>query len=527
MTLFWLLVGLFAVVSTWAIATHRATTQLRRANARVSSGVSQTRAAQTPANILSVSKRDPEDTDDSEGPNVSAVVREALLELRNEELRLILDTVDQGFVTAQPDGLLMPERSAILRSWSGPLPPRVYIWDLVEKLDASAGGWMRLAWSQIFEGQMPEDVAIAQLPRRLTRGHQHWELSYHPVQKLGAIVRIVVVVTDVSLEVERQRAVAEQHDFSALVERFVSSRQAFLQVWSEMSVLVQQATRPDAQGSELLRALHTLKGSLRFVGVSGVADICHALEDGLQERPEQQLKEADAARLREAWATLESRMTPLLKGAQGTVQVTEREYERLRAAQHAPPAQLASAVRDFFAQPARDRLQEAKDYLVGVCTKLGKTPPVVELADHEVRLDPTRFAHFWTVFVHVLNNTADHGIEADAERTAAGKKLPARVKLQTTANNGRLAVEVIDDGPGIDWQRLADGARAQGLPHETHEQLVRALFSDSVSSKHTVTEFSGRGVGLAAVAEAVRELGGELQVESGRAGTTLRMVLPL
>lgn len=525
----WLALGLVCIVATWLAASRYTASKLSRASTLRPPPPVDLRPAEGRNGILNIAEQDSEDVDGGEEPNISAVVREALLELRNEELRLILDTVDQGFVTAQPDGLLRPERSAVLRAWVDALPERAYIWDLVGQLDASAQSWMKAGWHQIFQDVLPAQAAIGQLPRNLSRGRQHWELAYHPVMKREAIERIVVVVTDVSAEIERQRAAEEQHDFSALVERFVGSRKAFMQAWNEMSVLVQRATSPDARGAELLRGLHTLKGSLRFVGVKGVAALCHTLEDSLEERAEAYLKEEEAARLREAWGLLEARMKPLIRGALGTMEVAQGEYERLRDAveKRAPYQQLARLVQDLLSQSARDRLLEAKVYLVTACRKLGKTPPVVELVDHELRLDPTRFSRLWTVFVHVLNNTADHGIEADADRMAAGKDLPARVKLETSAQQGCLTIEVKDDGPGVNWRALAERARERGLPHETHEELVNALFSDSLSLKGSVTQFSGRGVGLAAVAEVVQDLAGDIQVESDRSGTTLRIRVPL
>jgi two-component system, chemotaxis family, sensor kinase CheA len=525
----WLAVGVASVLATWFLATRHATLKLRRASAALASAAEEMRPVERRSRILNVSEQDSDEVDAGDSANISAVVREALLELRNQELRLILDTVDQGFMTVQPDGMLRPERSAVLATWVDALPERAYIWDLVGKLDPSAQSWMKGAWHQIFMDVLPAEAAIAQLPRNLSRGHQHWELAYHPVRNRGAIDRIVVVLTDVSAEVEGQRAVAEQHDFSALVERFVISRTTFMQSWSEMSGLVQRATSPGARGPDLLRALHTLKGSLRFVGVKGVAALCHTLEDNIGERPESCLKEAEAAQLREAWGTLVARMNPLIRGASGTMELAQGEYERLRDAidQRAPYQQLARLVRGLLSHSARDRLLEAKDYLVAACRKLGKTPPDVELVDHALRLDPTRFSRLWTVFVHVLNNTADHGIEPDAERLAAGKELPARIKIETTSSAGWLVIEVTDDGPGIDWTALAERARQRGLPHETHEDLVRALFSDSLSLKGSVSQFSGRGVGLAAIAEVVQDLAGEIQVESSGSGTTVRIRVPL
>ncbi len=75
-------------------------------------------------------------------------------------------------------------------------------------------------------------------------------------------------------------------------------------------------------------------------------------------------------------------------------------------------------------------------------------------------------------------------------------------------------VTVGDDGQGIDWSRVRDKARELGLPSDTDAALRHALFSDGVSTRDTVTEVSGRGIGLGAVAHQTRRMGGAIEVAS-------------
>ena len=114
----------------------------------------------------------------------------------------------------------------------------------------------------------------------------------------------------------------------------------------------------------------------------------------------------------------------------------------------------------------------------------------------------------------MLSNAADHGIEPDEERRAAGKAVPANVSLSTSISNGELIVEVSDDGRGIDWERVRALAAARGLPHRTQADLEQALFSDGFSLKERVTEVSGRGVGLAALRNVVSALSGDCELTS-------------
>jgi two-component system chemotaxis sensor kinase CheA len=88
-------------------------------------------------------------------------------------------------------------------------------------------------------------------------------------------------------------------------------------------------------------------------------------------------------------------------------------------------------------------------------------------------------------------------------------------------------IEIVDDGRGIDWPRVALKAAELGLPADTEQDFHAALFLGGVSTASHVTDISGRGIGMGALRVATLALGGEMEIETelGR-GTTLRMVFP-
>jgi len=508
-----MLAGTALVLVTWWAATTHAARGARRGPSAVGRQLQPVQAALEEP-IAHFGEHEPEP--EAAVPNIAAVVREGLLELRNAELRLILDAVDQGFVTVQPDGQLLPERSKILEQWTGELPVRAYIWDVVERLDPSAHAWTKHAWLQLQEGFLPLPLALSQLPSRLQRDGRCWDMSCYPVSKSEALQRVVVVLTDVSAALERQRALAEQGDFAVLVERLIGFRHGYFEFWNEATRLVASVSSSQAAGPELRRNLHTLKGSSRFVGLLGLAAVCHELEDATHEREPYRLTDSERERLRAAWDALRQRMQPLLQTARGSVEFAEDDFKRLERAIHeqAPHERLQLLLQRLLLPSTAARLAAAKQHLLEVCQRLGKSPPEVTLLDHDLRLSSARFANFWSVFVHVLNNTADHGVESDAVRLSSGKSLPAKVQISTRRSADSVLVEVSDDGPGIDWSRVAARARQRNLPFRTRQELVNALFSDAFSLSDDISEFSGRGVGLAAVKSAVSALGGSIEVES-------------
>jgi two-component system chemotaxis sensor kinase CheA len=86
-----------------------------------------------------------------------------------------------------------------------------------------------------------------------------------------------------------------------------------------------------------------------------------------------------------------------------------------------------------------------------------------------------------------------------------------------------VTIDLRDDGRGIDWETVRSRARDAGRPHATRSDLVSAILSDGITTRSDVTRISGRGVGLAALRDACRGLGGRIDVDSERGcGTQFR-----
>lgn len=443
--------------------------------------------------------------------------REQRLGIRNAELKLILDSVDQGFLTARLDGTLLPERSGIVEKWAGPLGDAPTVWSLVGKIEPGAASWMRSAWEQTSADLLPLEVAIDQLPKRLEREGQQFSLAYHPVQVDGKLERVVLVMTDITGEVARQRALAEQHEFAALVDQFVRDRRAFRSFWTEASRLVAKILDPNPAAPEILRRhVHTLKGNARFFGLNRVSGSCHDIESAMAERGEFTLTDRERAGLHEIWESLRQRIEPLMQGATVFIEVSEDEYTRLLEAirQKRPLDEVEQLVSSLRREAVATRLERARGMLEDTSAKLGKTPPRVEIRHDNLRVPPGPWAPFWSILSHVLNNAVDHGIEDDEERRLAGKPVPANIWLSSRVQDGTVVIEVKDDGRGIDWERVRALASERGLSSQTQRDLEQALFSDGFSLKYQVSEVSGRGIGLAAVRNVVTAMGGKIELES-------------
>lgn len=135
---------------------------------------------------------------------------------------------------------------------------------------------------------------------------------------------------------------------------------------------------------------------------------------------------------------------------------------------------------------------------------------------------------------HLLRNAVDHGIEAPEQRRAASKPAEGLVRLEARHNAGLLQIIVSDDGGGIDLEALRQATLARGLTTAetvwdlSDEELLEFLFLPGFSMKATVSDISGRGVGLDAVQAMVRQVRGQVTVTSEPGiGTRFQLQLPL
>jgi two-component system chemotaxis sensor kinase CheA len=158
---------------------------------------------------------------------------------------------------------------------------------------------------------------------------------------------------------------------------------------------------------------------------------------------------------------------------------------------------------------------------------------VFAIEGKEVELDRSMLEEVGDPIVHLLRNAVDHGIESPSERVAKGKPPAGRLTLSALRDRSAVAIRVSDDGRGIDRARVLARAQEGGLVDATKtdltdDELVKLIARAGFSTKETVTGLSGRGVGVDAVYNRVRALGGSVDIRSVQGqGTTVTLRLPL
>jgi two-component system, chemotaxis family, sensor kinase CheA len=166
-------------------------------------------------------------------------------------------------------------------------------------------------------------------------------------------------------------------------------------------------------------------------------------------------------------------------------------------------------------------------------TKLGKDIEL-DLVGRDTELDRTVVDSLGDPLVHLVRNSLDHGIEPPDVRIAAGKTRTGTLTIGARHAGGSVVIEVRDNGRGIDPQFVANKAVERGLidaetaKHVDMKGAIELLFAPGFSTAETTSDISGRGVGMDAVRAKIRELGGEVLMDSvlGQ-GTSAQIRLPL
>lgn len=454
---------------------------------------------------------------DAHRKNLEKMVEARTQELaqRNRAMRIVLDTVEQGLVTILPDGSLGKERSRAFEAWfpDGDNQP------FFEVLgpDAQSRAMLRLGWEAVIEAWMPLELTLEQLTKSITIGERHFSLAYRPVLDGEQLLGVLLIVSDISADIARMKSEATQKEFVSVFERVMKDKNGFVEFFNEASRIVDAMnTHDQLDDPSLLRLLHTLKGNSRLFGITSLADMCHEFESLAAEEGVANMR-GRLTKLVGKWLDFAHRIVPLIGSSlDDIIEVRHDELQEIIDAARRLPSTvpLVEQLNRLMHEPTTVRFARAAEQAKALAQRLGKGDIQCEIDGGGVRLPRERWGHFFQLLSHVVRNAVDHGLETESERRDSGKLTPPKIVFRSRSTGGNYIIEISDDGRGIDWTRLREKAEANGLPTKAEADLTRALFADGVTTREAVTENSGRGVGMAAVAEAVQGLSGRIDVRS-------------
>ncbi|MBA0219950.1 chemotaxis protein CheA [Stenotrophomonas maltophilia] len=197
----------------------------------------------------------------------------------------------------------------------------------------------------------------------------------------------------------------------------------------------------------------------------------------------------------------------------------DEELDRAVSTLDIATARLQSAVMRTRMQPVGKVFSRFPKVARDVARSLKKEVNL-ELVGAETELDRNLVEALADPLVHLVRNAIDHGVEMPDLREAQGKPRMGHVRLSAQQEGDYVSIEVQDDGAGIDPEKLRAKAREKGLidpeaaARLSSEECLHLVFLPGFSTKQQVTDISGRGVGMDVVQSRIRELSGQIQIQS-------------
>ena len=223
-------------------------------------------------------------------------------------------------------------------------------------------------------------------------------------------------------------------------------------------------------------------------------------------------------------AMLAQRMHESGVGRSSNVAVGLDELEQLTR-------EIQDSVMAIRAQPVKSVFQRMPRLAREVAALTGKQVRLVTEGE-ATEVDKTVSEHLAEPLTHMIRNAIDHGLERPDVRVRNGKPEEGTVRLAALHRSGRIVIEVADDGAGIDRARVRASAVAKGLVAAdaslTDDETDNLIFLPGFSTAETISDISGRGVGMDVVRRSIQALGGRIAISSRPGeGSTFTMSLPL
>lgn len=484
---------------------------------------------------------------------------ENLVALKTQDVRSLLDHIPQGVLSIGQGGIIQKDFSAHLGAILGTneVAGRSFR-DLVltaSNLDSDTRDqvWQTLL-SCLGESELTFELNVTKLPSDLTlllAGEaRHLKVTWNIRVDKGTVAQVLVTLLDVTHEKALEQTAAEHRFELNLIDELVQVpankvAQFFESSWpllKENEKIIQDHESLDEHAVKLLFVnAHTIKGAARSLQFKSLAHVIHEAEEVYSHALREKIR-PDPARLRsdikKIMARFESyrevnrnklnraedlrkvtvdrdRMEQLHISLQNLAKKSSLSMESLIEEIDKQTEILSSMIFERSLVIFEDYRERART----IAKDLGKEAPEVVFDVEDFSVSPVVQNTLNRCMVHFLRNALDHGIETAEERQAAGKNPRGRIEMVGRVHDRCLTISLSDDGRGLAVEKLRQLAAKAGYasPAMPPQDVAALIFEAGFSTASTVSDISGRGVGLHAVRSFVEKQGGSVHLKLGAA----------
>lgn len=517
------------------------------------------------------SRRVPLETNDEIGVTIDAFnvmiakieERSALLRQKTKDIQSMLQNIPQGILTIEGNQI-NPEYSDYLETILE--TKEVAGRDLMEVMfsNTNLGADTLSQVHAVIGACVGEDamnfefnshLMIGAFEKRMPDGRiKILDLTWSQItDELGNTARLMLCLRDVT---ELRKLAAEASDqkrelemvgeiLAVTQEKFQEFVIGALGFAEENAAILRASDGPDPDViAQMFRNMHTIKGNARTYGLKNLTNVVHEVEQSLEmlRKPqpdiawdrEQLLNELAGVRFAvERYAKINDvtlgRKGPGRRGNVDRYLMVDRAsidqaIQKLDSANASNLHDLAAAskavhkaLRLLGTEPISETLAGVLDSLPSLARELGKEVPTVKIEDHGFVILNQASGILKNVFMHLIRNSLDHGLESPQARLSQGKSAAGSMKLKLGVTDKMLQVELSDDGRGLSLARIRaiaiDKALISADETLSDDATAQLIFLPGFSTAEKVTEVSGRGVGMDAVRNFLKREGGKIEIK--------------
>ena len=289
----------------------------------------------------------------------------------------------------------------------------------------------------------------------------------------------------------------------------------------------QTTTRSKRSSAELQARLSSVRTHIRKIADRALLNV--------NVRPGSSSPELDALEM-DQYSELQEAASILREGVEDLadlVDVVSRQnmqIEALLKQQSSVITGISSSIQGARVVPVSRLMPGLRRIVRTVSTDLGKVVSF-NVLNETGALDRDHYARLQVILEHMVRNALDHGIESPEQRVAMGKPTGGRITIDVRKSGGDYLIRLSDDGKGIDPDAIREAAYQKGLDVDvdalSDEEAIRLIFHKGFSTASTLSEISGRGVGMDIVITELQQIGGDVQIQSAIGlGTVFEVRIP-
>lgn len=460
----------------------------------------------------------------------------------NQLLKTMLNSVGQGFLIFDQNGDCLTTYSKACESLLESSPAGEKIWDVLKINDSdiqSFNMWLDLVFKAKHDFSKYRELG----PQSFINSKQQTvRLEYFPVMDGASLQSIVMVATDVTTELQALDQAKHDREHANMILKMTRNSYAFARFNRAFELMLQQFEiefkNIDKGIDKLFRIIHTIKGTAATLSMLDIATFSHSLETVLSEFNTQSKDDQVTAqkeiedllsKMRESHKNIMTEFQTIMGNQASSGRNTRqfdadqlRSFYKVLSSENTSEKILDQYSRIFIKEPIGHFFLLYQELVQDLADQLSKKVKPLKIIGGDLLIDAEPYIPLFESFVHIFRNSMDHGFELPEVRQSLNKDREGQiiVNISNEQNGGDkfLRIAVSDDGCGIDEARIARILKASGRANEvigkTKDELIQMVFSANFSTKSTLTDISGRGIGLDAVLAEAKKLGGSARAES-------------